>query len=885
MNLKKQINKSLRIILWAVLVFSLVQCSTKKNTFTRRVFHNLTGHYNLFWNGRESLREGEKKLSESLKENYNKIIYVFNYGKAEDASLINSYADVAIEKASLNIDQHSMYFEHEEKVRWIDDSYLLIGKAYFYKHEYRKAKRTFNFIITKYAKNPIRFEAALWLAKTYIQMEKYGQAASTLSQLMQDIKGQDKLPKNIERDIHLNMADMYLHQEKWDQAIDELNQSLKFRMKKDMKARVWFILAQLYQQSQNYPLASDLYNRVIKKNPPYEMAIRAAINRAQCYDIEKNGIKDVEKQLKKLLREEKNKDYRDQIYYALGQLEFRVKNDTLGIAYLRLSVANSTKNNFQKATSCLELGDRFFKATEYPLAQAYYDTAMQVLPKDYPNYEGLKRKSAALNELVSQLMIIHEQDSLQALAKMSKEELMKLIDEKIKEYEDFLAEQKQQAELAKNDKGEGLQDLGVLGNQRNAKWYFYNDQTVAQGKKQFERKWGKRILEDFWRISDKQSMRNQEEGNVAMNDSTALKRKGASDPMSPEYYLKNIPFEKEQWLASDSLIEEAYFALGNIYLEKMEDSLKTIQTFEKLLLRFPRSKHRLLVYYSLYNIFSDRHNTDKSEYYKTLILKEFPDSDYAKIIKDPEYYKQLQDKMNVLQDLYAETYEHYTEGHYFTVNSNAEKALSKYTGPKSLLAKFAFLKALAQARLQKDSLARDSLVVHLKAITLKYKGEEIIPKVQKMLQYLDEGNKEAGAGKQKDSVQYDLSIYHFNPREKQMLGVVIREKGKKVNIEALKTRFTDFNNKGHKTDNLSVSNIMLDKKTHFLIVGSFPAMPKAMLYYSELVRDDYVLSMLKSDDYDIFVIGQKNYPVFYKDKDAKKYLAFFEKYYLKKKKK
>ncbi len=883
MNIKKLTDKPVRVLLWTVLLLVLVQCSTKKNTFTRRVFHNLTGHYNLFWNGRESLREGEKKLAESVKENYNKILYVFNYGKPEDAGLINSYADVAIEKASLNIDQHSMYFDHEEKVKWIDDSYLLIGKAYFYKHEYRKAKRTFNFIITKYTQNPIRLEAALWLAKTYIQMEKYGQAASTLSQLLQDLKGQDKLPKNIERDTHLNLADMYLHQEKWDQAIDELNQSLKFRMKKDLKARVRFILAQLYQQQENYPVASDLYNRVIKKNPPYEMAIRAAINRAQCYDIEKNGIKDVEKQLTKLLREEKNKDYRDQIYYALGQLEFRVHKDTLGIAYLRLSVANSTKNKFQKATSCLELGDRFFKAAEYPPAQAYYDTAMQVLPKDYPNYEGLKRKSAALNELVSQLMIIHEQDSLQSLARMDKKELMKLIEGKIKDYEDQLAEQKQQEELAKNDKEEGLQSLGALGNQRNAKWYFYNDQTVAQGKKQFQRKWGKRILEDFWRISNKQSMRNQEEGTLAQNDSSAVLPKGASDPMSPEYYLKNIPLEKEQWLASDSLIEEAYYALGNIYLEKMEDSLKTVETFEKMISRFPDSKHRLLVYFTLYNIYSDQHNTDKSGYYKTLILKEFPESDYAKIIKDPGYYKQLQDKMNVLEDLYTETYEHFMQGHFFTVNSNAEKALSKYTGPKSLLAKFAFLKALAQAQLQKDSLARDSLVVHLTAITQKYKGEEIIPKVQKMLQYLDKDKKRKKVAGQKDSVQYDLSIYHFNPREKHMFGLVVREKSKKVNIEALKTRFTDFNNKGHKTDHLTVSNIMLNKKTHFLIVGSFSSMQKAMLYYAELKHDDYVLSMLKSGSYDFFVIGQKNYPVFYKDKDTKKYMAFFKKYYLKKK--
>jgi tetratricopeptide (TPR) repeat protein len=824
-------------------------------------------------------------MTEGLKENYNKTLLVFNYGKEEDANLINSYADVAIEKASLNIDQHSMYFEHEEKVKWIDDSYMLIGKSYFYKHEFRKAKRTFNFIITKYGKNNIRYEATLWLAKTYIQMEKYGQAKSTLAQLAIDIKEEKKLPKHLKRDIHLNLADMYLHQERWDLSIEELNESLKFKMKKDLKARVQFILAQLYQQRLDYSIASELYNQVIKKNPPYEMAIRSAINRAQCYDVETKGIKPVEKQLLQLLREEKNKDYRDQIYYALADLYFRIKRDSTGIDYLRLSVASSTNNHFQKANSSLKLGDLFFKATKYPLAQAYYDTAMQVLPKDFPNYKSLQLKSAALNDLVSELTIIHQQDSLQGLARMNKSELEELIKEKIREYEEELAAQKQAEELASmgNKNGATLPGMNLPGALQKNTWYFYNDQTVAQGKRQFEKKWGRRKLEHLWRISNKRSLTEGGDNLTAANDSTQRRVKGENDPLNPNFYLKNIPYEKEQMLISDSLIEDAYYALGIIYKDKMEDTLKSIEAFEKLLSRYQETDHRLPVYYSLYKMFSKQNNLDKAEYYKTLILKEFPDSDYAKIISDPNYYKELYRKMNSLQEMYAETYEHYNEGHYYTVNSKATKALAEYKEPKDILSRFGFLQLIAQAKLQQDSLAKDSLIVHLQRFIQTYKGEAIVPRAEKMLSYLSKGKKTKAADTLPKTKKYDLSIYHYKPKARHMYGVVVREEKGKVNINALKTRFTDFNNKNHAIDNLSVSNIMLGKKVHFLIIGSFPNEKKAMLYYREMLKDDYVLSLLKKGTFDTFVIGQKNYPVFYKDKDLDKYLAFFKKYYLKEK--
>jgi tetratricopeptide (TPR) repeat protein len=882
MSLKTLTYNFLRLALVMVLWVSFSQCSTKKNTFSRRVFHNLTGHYNLFWNGRESLREGEIKFKEGIKENYNQTLYVYNYGKEEDASLINSYADVAIEKASINIEQHTMYFEHKEQVRWIDDSYFLIGKSYFYKHEYRKAKRTFDLVYSSYSEEPIRHLASLWTAKTYIQMEKYGNAISILNQLTLDIKKDKKAPKNIERDIHLNLADLFLHKKKWDLAIVELENGLKFRIKKDLKARIQFILGQLYQKSLNYKKAAELYRLVIKKNPPYEMAIRASINRAQCYDVEANGIKSVEKQLLKLLKEEKNKDYRDQIYFALSDLRFRIKDDTTGINYLRLSVATSTTNNFQKVSSSLKLGKLYFDRTKYPLAQAYYDTAMQVLPEDYPNYKELKIKSAALNDLVAELIIIRGEDSLQGLARMDKKDLEKLIKEEINRYREEEEIRKQEEELARINGGkEDGESMTLAMGKKNSKWYFYNPQTVQQGKKQFQSKWGRRTLEDFWRISNKKSM--QGEGPLTANSDTTKKVIGGNDPMRKEFYLQNIPFTEEQMLASQKKVEDAYYSLGNIYKDKMEDTTKAINTFEKLLDLFAKTEHRLPTYYSQYTMYSKRNNFEKAEYYKGLILADFPESDFAKVLKDPNYYKKLQAKIDALANLYTETYNHYVEEHYYTVNTKASKALDKYDEPSDLLSRFAFLKIISQAKLQNDSTAKDSLIIHLQKFVKKYANEEITPRAQEILNFYG-GNKEMDSASKKEKT-YDLSLYSYKPQGRHMYGLIVEEKRGKVNIEALKTRFTDFNNKNHKIDDLSASSIMMGKKSHFLIVGSFPNAQKALLYYKEILKDEYVLPLLKEGSFQTFIISQKNYPIFYKDKDLDKYIAFFNKNYLKKKKK
>ena len=120
-----------KIILFTLSALLLVSCSTKKNTMTRRLYHNLTAHYNAYWNGKQSIKEGEAELYRTVKDNYTFILPVFNYGAKEQAVSINPQMDRAIEKGSKVVQKHSMFFNNREYVQWIDDSYLMIGQAYF----------------------------------------------------------------------------------------------------------------------------------------------------------------------------------------------------------------------------------------------------------------------------------------------------------------------------------------------------------------------------------------------------------------------------------------------------------------------------------------------------------------------------------------------------------------------------------------------------------------------------------------------------------------------------------------------------------------------------------------------------------------------------------
>ncbi len=870
-----------------ILLISLFSCSTKKNTFSRRVYHNLTARYNVYFNGKESLNEGSIQLMKGVKDNYTKVLPVFNFGTKQEAAQLNQGMDRAIQKASLTIQRHSMEFDGGEKVRWIDDAYMMIGKAYFYKQEYFGARRTFNFVIQEYGYNDIKYTAMIWLALTYNMTEEYEKAEPLLNLVTTDVS-KGIVPYDVVKILPQVYADLYIRKADYDKAIDYIEEAIFYNPKRQLKTRMMFILAQIYQAKGDYFQASEWYTKVIKRNPDYDLAFQAKINLAKSYDTNSGDRKQVTKILTRMLKDDKNKDYKDQIYYALADVAMRSADTAAGVDYLRLSVSSSTTNNYQKSTSSLRLADLYFNMPKYENAQAYYDTAMMALPTDYPNYEEIDRKTKILTDLVKSLIVIQHQDSLQRLVNMSEADRNAVIDNIIAAYQE---EQKRLAEQAQLDQALKVQEqaisfsgpAGSQGLPAGGKWYFYNQQTKDIGYAEFVKKWGKRKFEDLWRISDKQLVTFMEDEEMEVDSLKSDSLVAAeNNPMARQYYLKNLPFSEEQLAASDSLILEAYFKCGTVYKDGLKDNEASRKALLKMMERFPANKHELISYYYLYKTYLDDGFLTEADFYKDQIIYKYPESDYARVLSDPEYYARIEAEKNKVNLLYAETFRDYKAGQYFQVIAKSDLAFTLYGDTMELAPNFAYLKAISVGKID----VLDSLILHMKKIIRKYPKSEVKTLAQNVLATLAEDNPEIKAEtreflpdekKPEETLPEKASPYKVNPTGQHMFMIVADSKEMRLN--PFKVKLSDFNTKYFSIEDLKINSLVLDNEHYVVTVGNFSNAQKARDYFDLIVINEYVYADLKAGTFFNFVISTENYSLFFKEKDIGGYSTFFEKNY------
>ncbi|MBP6977444.1 MAG: tetratricopeptide repeat protein [Bacteroidales bacterium] len=873
-----------KIILFTLMALLLASCSTKKNTLTRRLYHNLTAHYNAYWNGRQSIKEGEAELYKAARDNYSFILPVFNYGTKEQAVSVNPQMDRAIEKGSKVIQKHSMFFNNKEYVNWINDSYLMIGEAYFYKQEYLMARRTFDYIIKNFEDDPIRYEAMIWLASSYIQQQEWNKAQSLLDLVQSEID-KEILSLKMVRRLPLVYADFYIKQQLYKQAIPYLERGLEINHDKITQCRVLFILGQIYQADKDYEASSEYYTMLIKRGAPYEMAFNARINLAQTYSAVTGDKKMIIKQLQKMIKDLKNEDFLDQIYFALAEIALKDNDDSLGIQYLKLSVRKSTSNLYQKSISSLRLADLFFSYPDYPNAQLYYDTAVMFLPADYPNYDPIVTKAGLLTELVTHLNTIRVQDSLQVIARMPENERMDLINKMIADYQEKERVRKEQEALLQNQimmASSSYQTQQNVDRLAGGKWYFYNPSTLSFGYNEFLKKWGNRKLEDLWRLKNKQviSMDQQEEmaaSDSLKTDSTAML---STDPLKAETYLQNLPLTDELMDRSNQLIANALYQSGIIYDDGLSDFPMAIESYRSLIDRYPSEERVLQAYYNLYSIFTDLQDSEHAAFYRDLIVNNYPESDYAKIIVDPNYSLVLQAQRNKAAILYEETYQAYLNEQYMMVKIYSEEAIANYPEDKVLIPKFEYLRLLAIGR----SVSRDSLSVMLQQFIGKYPSHEVTPLAQNVLNHLniaDETLAENDSALSTDSLEISQKViapYVYEPETIHFYILVVD--AERINVNATKVKISDHNQKYHSLDNLTISSVLLDNKRQMITVSNFRNRDKALTYYAGIRGSDYVFSNIPADAFSQFVISSENYRIFYENKDARDYLRFFNKNYL-----
>jgi tetratricopeptide (TPR) repeat protein len=865
-------------------ILLLEGCSTKKNTWSRRTYHNLTSRYNVYWNGNESLKTGVNDLRKSVVDDYSQILRVFNYGTKSDALKLNASMERTLEKGAIGVQKHSMYFRGRELVRWIDDSYLMMGKAHFYKQDYISARRTFEFVGKQYSYNDITNTADLWLARTYIQLEQYEKALPLLESLQ--AKRRDLiLPAEVIQNLSLVLADYHIVRGNFQNAMPHLERGIKETRNKHDKTRAIFILAQIHQQNGNSVEAIKYYTQVVKSSASYDMAFEARINMARAYDSSTGDSKQIIKVLQKMLNDSKNIDYLDKIYFALAEIALEDKDEDLAMEYLRKSVASSTKNKLQQAFSSLKIAAMLFERSEYVPSQAYYDTAVSALPREYPGYDSIRNKSTILTDLVFSLNTVQLQDSLLKLAYMDSTSRNAIIDGIIKKIiEEERKREEEEREMERNvmmanqfgDRGANLD--------QSKEWYFYNPNTLGFGYTEFLRKWGRRKLEDNWRISDKQSISFETIESIALDGKAGGPAAGDSAAVvytekDKGYYLQDIPLTEESQEAALFMIEEALNNLGYIYKERLEDYPRSQEAYAELLRRFPESEFRLQAWYALYKMLMEQQKEGAASQYRQLILENYPNTDYARVLEDPDYFIKKAAVAGESLSFYEQTMDAYRNEEYFRVFLNSNRARTLYANDVDLMPRFDFLRAVAKGRLE----IVDSMAVALSELVKTYPESDVAPLAASILRNM---NKEFNMNIEIPEIPGDtaaepetVSPYIFEKGAKHL--VMIIASNEKVRTDPLRVRLSDFNERSFKSAQLMVKSLVLDEQRMLVTIGNFNSSSDADDYRMAVTESEYVFGGINAADFKVYPVSLTNYPVFYRIKDTSEYEKFWLKFYQK----
>lgn len=747
-----------------------------------RNYHALTTHYNIKFNGQESYEAGLKQMADGRKEDYSALLPVFPYD-SQSASKATGNMNRCIEKCEKAIKTHSirvkpqkkpernakqkekLFYEQEEFNPIMGRVFLLMGQAQFYKADYLSAASTCSYIIRHFSTDkPLCDEAAIWLARSYYEQDWYYDAEN----IFYSLNNQGFDPK-LNTLYATSYADFLLRQDKNSQALPYLEIALKNARKKEEKQRYLFLLAQLHQEAGSKARAYELYKVVPRKNPPHEMALNARIRQTEVYS--QGSTKSALKKLKRLSRNPNNADHLDAIHYAMGNLYFSEKDTLNAIDNYRLAISLSSGNGPYKTRALISLGDYYYRNELFLDADPCYQQAKALLADDHKDKEEIDEKARVLALLQPHLETIYIQDSLQNMADLPKEEREKIIDKliaqakktarqeaRLRDQEDALSQNLRLTES--NIKEETAP--GVLPGMQatDDSWYFYNATALAAGLREFQRNWGKRSLEDNWRILNKENLFGEQD-MTSFDGDAGVPETGDDDLLSPDedpesalqdqqpefeasddptqvgYYLKDLPFTASQRQASMDLIAEASFMSGMIFREQMDNSHLALKTFRNFEQRFPEDTAYLPeIYYISYLMLMQNEQQATADSIRSKLLDKYPQSSQAELLRNPFFLDKLKEMYQQQDSLYAATYEHFIDDASDSVKLNC--AYVEYNYPKSQLRPhFWFLSALEAV---KEGDAEEFLRL-IRLIAAEYPGSSLGPVSQQMLVYWEEGRR------------------------------------------------------------------------------------------------------------------------------------------------
>ncbi len=738
------------IILIAIVLFC--GCSGRKNTATTRAYHAFTARYNTYHNGNIAYQQGLKAQSEGNKDNYLEQLPLLIISNKETKSIGGSNYDRAIEKAQKAIKNHSIkrkpkrptgkklsekqkqFYAQKEFNPFLWRAWFLMANSQFQKGEFEEAASTYIYITKLYENNPdVVAQARIGLAKCYTELEWLYEAEEILTRTQRD-----SIPQSLEKEFALAKGNLLMKQERDQEAIGYIKTSTGRKGVKNIdKARELYLLGQLYAADGNMKDAYKSFGKTISKSPPYELEFNARIRQTETATDENH--KKILRKLKRMAKSPKNKEYLSQVYYAIGNIHLSQRDTTEALKAYETGVAEGASSGYGTAKLHLSLARIYWDTEKFSKAHENYSKALSMTAEEQESYKEIKFRSDILGDIIQYTDIIEKQDELLYWATLTPEQLYPIIDELIKEEKrKEELRKKEEKKLQREEGGDNidngdmdLPDISIPDNNEKVLWYFYNKQIVSQGIRSFKQKWGERELKDYWRFSHEiTSLMNDSDipndsiaGDLGdseeiIDDSDSITVEDipeeeidvtlSDDPTTREFYINQIPDTDEKKELANTALREALYEAGIRFKDNAGDKNLSMKYLERVVNGHPGFDRMADTYYQLFIACSRWNEPEKAEYYKNLLIANYPDSTYTKDIQQPDFFDDAMTRRHKEDSMYVKAYNHYLQKEYESVENENLTAGTRYPNGKHR-ARFMFIDAMAKLYSGKQDAALESL--------------------------------------------------------------------------------------------------------------------------------------------------------------------------------
>jgi len=834
-------------------------CSSNQNNFTSNIYHNTTAHFNGYYYALEKTQEVEKIILKSLDDDPNQILRLF---PKLDTNLAKSYSkdtEEIIKMASLSIQRHP-------NSRWVDDNYVLVGKARLFDCDFQNAIQTFKYVNTKSNHVDTRHRALVQLLHTFTEQADFDRAEETFRYLEKE-----KLNKENQKQLYLEKAYYYQVRNNYDYMVRNLTLADSLLVRNDRKGRIYFIIGQVYQKLGFDAEAFNYYRKCINTNPEYEIDFYARLNMAQVARLDdKKDIKLLRAQFTKMLADLKNQEFKDKIYYEMGEFERKQNNLSKAISNYSLAAHAGTNKRIQ-GSAYLRIGQlEFDSLKKYSLAKLYYDSAIAELPKDFENYESIKKRQEVLGEFAKYTEAITWNDSLLYLASFDSLAVRTKLDsvmETRKIPEDNSRKKRKRSSSASSGSSQGS---AFFNEQTTATsdWYFGNPSAVALGQSEFQRIWGTRPLEDNWRRSNKSSV-IQEITIAAMQTGKTETNQPVMEAATVKVdevgkLMQQLPRTDKQKQEALSKIEEGYFMLGDLYYFQLNEKENALQSYQRLLGRFPGSEYEPEVLYKLYLITRESDKTQADRYVQ-LLKENHPNSTFTRILLNPDYLRETSVAAEKQKLIYKDAYALFQSNNLRAAAEKINQALE--IGQTSFTPQLELLKIMITGKTEDVTRYQFELGEYLK----KYPDGELKPYAEQLLAasktLLEKLEKAKG-------IQYGTSL------EGPHTFVIVYNTGDRI-TNPVSTTLENYNDAQWKELKLNTSNLILNDEKTITLVTEFPDRKAALSYFDKFLAQIATSRPLSSYKFYSFVITKDNFQIFYRTKALDEYLTFFDRNYQK----